>query len=85
MDRVHAQDQVSSSYDVFRMEFDKKYTSNVVRDQKAAEFQQLVQGHMNVVDYKAKFVELSRYAPQRQNQGGRNNNRRLRNHARCLH
>lgn len=30
------------SYDVFKMEFDKKYIPNVARDQKAAKFQQLV-------------------------------------------
>lgn len=51
------------SYDVFRMEFNKKYIPNVARDWKATEFQDLVQGQMNVVDYEAKFIELSRYVP----------------------
>lgn len=51
------------SYDVFQMEFDKRYSSNIERDRKVAEFQNLVQGQMNVVDYDAKFVELSHYAP----------------------
>lgn len=51
------------SYDVFRMEFDKRYSSNIARDRKVAEFQNLVQGQMNVVDYEAKFVEFSRYPP----------------------
>lgn len=49
---------------VFKFEFEKKYILNVVRDCKASEFVQLVQGSMTVSKYEAKFSELSRYAPQ---------------------
>lgn len=38
MGRVHARDQVPIIYDVFNMEFEKKYIPNVVRDKKAATF-----------------------------------------------
>lgn len=64
MGRVHARDSVSISYDIFRMEFIKKYIPNVARDRKAIEFRELIQGQMMVVDYEAKFTELSRYTPQ---------------------
>lgn len=46
------------------MEFIKKYIPNVARDRKATEFRELMQGQKMVVDYEAKFTELSRYAPQ---------------------
>ena len=39
------------------------FRSDVVRDRKAREFSDLVQGAMTVEEYVAKFVELSRFAP----------------------
>ncbi|XP_030936661.1 uncharacterized protein LOC115961900 [Quercus lobata] len=43
--------------------FNETYFPNVVRDQKAREISDLVQGTMIVEEYVAKFVELSHFAP----------------------
>lgn len=37
---------------------------SVYQDIKQAEYARLVQGPMNIVEYKPKFIELSCYAPQ---------------------
>ncbi|GFZ21610.1 hypothetical protein Acr_29g0007720 [Actinidia rufa] len=43
--------------------FNEEYFPEMVRDQKIQEFLNLKQGNMIVVEYNAKFMELSRYAP----------------------
>ncbi|GFY87122.1 hypothetical protein Acr_05g0007610 [Actinidia rufa] len=43
--------------------FNEEYFPEMVRDQKVQEFLNLKQGNMIVVEYNAKFIELSRYAP----------------------
>ena len=46
----------------FKRQFADKYVPTHVKKQKAAEFQQLVQGNMTVFEYVTKFERLSRYA-----------------------
>lgn len=48
----------------FKRQFGDKYVPTHIRRQKAAEFQQLVQGNMSVLEYLTKFERLSRYAPE---------------------
>ncbi|GFS46043.1 hypothetical protein Acr_00g0099810 [Actinidia rufa] len=43
--------------------FNEEYFPEMIRDQKIQEFLNLKQGDMIVVEYNAKFMELSRYAP----------------------
>ncbi|XP_030950154.1 uncharacterized protein LOC115974078 [Quercus lobata] len=47
----------------FKEVFNGTYFPDIVRDQKAREFFDLVQGTMTVEEYAAKFVKLSRFAP----------------------
>ncbi|XP_028053082.1 uncharacterized protein LOC114257512 [Camellia sinensis] len=47
----------------FNAIFYDKYFPQCFRDQKLSEFQGLKQGRMSVVEYKAKFTELARFAP----------------------
>lgn len=61
MGRVHARDQVPIIYDVFNMEFEKKYIPNVTRHKKGATFQQLVKEQLSLSEYEDKFAEPSRY------------------------
>lgn len=61
MGRVHEGDEVSMSYEIFNVEFEKKFVLNVARDRKAAEFSRLVR--LAVAEYEAKFSELSRCSP----------------------
>ena len=42
--------------------FNEEYFLEMIRDQKVQEFLNLKQGNMIVVEYNAKFMELSRYA-----------------------
>ena len=51
------------TWEKFKEVFDRTYFLDVVRDSKAKEFSNLVQGAMTVEEYAAKFVELSRFAP----------------------
>ncbi|GFY96672.1 hypothetical protein Acr_11g0009780 [Actinidia rufa] len=46
-----------------RSVFNEEYFPEMIRDQKIQEFLNLKQGDMIVVEYNAKFMELSRYAP----------------------
>lgn len=46
---------------VFRERFLRKYFSKDVRGKKEIEFLELKQGNMSVIDYAAKFTELSKY------------------------
>ena len=46
----------------FSKVFNEEYFPMTVRDQKTTEFLNLAQGNMTVVEYNAKFMELSRYA-----------------------
>ncbi|XP_030958976.1 uncharacterized protein LOC115980923 [Quercus lobata] len=51
------------TWEKFKEVFNRTYFPNVVRDRKAREFSDLVQGAMTMEEYVAKFVELSRFAP----------------------
>ena len=51
------------NWEKFKEVFNGTYFPNVVRDRKAREFSDLVQGAMTVEEYAAKFVELSHFAP----------------------
>ncbi|XP_075665043.1 uncharacterized protein LOC142634637 [Castanea sativa] len=51
------------TWEKFKEVFNGTYFPDVVRDRKAREFSDLVQGAMTVEEYAAKFVELSRFAP----------------------
>ncbi|XP_050282151.1 uncharacterized protein LOC126723015 [Quercus robur] len=51
------------TWEKFKEVFNRTYFPDVVRDRKAREFSDLVQGAMTVEEYVAKFVELSRFAP----------------------
>ncbi|XP_050902471.1 uncharacterized protein LOC127113967 [Lathyrus oleraceus] len=51
------------TWDNFKREFLEKYFSDDVHNKKKIEFLKLKQGNMTVVDYVAKFEELSRFFP----------------------
>ena len=51
------------TWEKFKEVFNRTYFPGVVRDCKAREFSDLVQGVMTVKEYAAKFVELSYFAP----------------------
>lgn len=53
----------SVTWGAFLVTFKEKYFPVVVQEQKEIEFLELQQGIMSVAEYKAKFVELSRFAP----------------------
>lgn len=46
----------------FKKEFDNQNFPQIVREAKAQEFMDLVQGSMTVAQYAAKFIQLSRFA-----------------------
>lgn len=48
---------------MFLKEMQNQYIPSVVKDRKATEFANLVQGSMMVTKYDTKFEELSKYAP----------------------
>ncbi|XP_028081952.1 uncharacterized protein LOC114283340 [Camellia sinensis] len=47
----------------FKEIFYDKYFPQCFRDQKVSEFQELKQGNMSIIEYKAKFTKLARFAP----------------------
>ncbi|XP_057962156.1 uncharacterized protein LOC131153727 [Malania oleifera] len=47
----------------FREVFFNRYFPTTIREAKVEEFLNLTQGHLNVQQYAAKFVELSRFTP----------------------
>lgn len=47
---------------MFLNELQNKYVSSVVKDKKAIEFTNLVQGSMTITEYDTKFEELPKYA-----------------------
>ena len=51
------------TWEKFKEVFNGTYFLDVVRDRKAREFSDLVQGAMTVEEYTTKFVELSRFTP----------------------
>ena len=51
------------TWEKFKEVFNGTYFPDVVRDRKAREFSDLVQGAMTVEEYTTKFVELSRFTP----------------------
>uniref|UniRef100_A0A2N9IPW9 Reverse transcriptase n=1 Tax=Fagus sylvatica TaxID=28930 RepID=A0A2N9IPW9_FAGSY len=51
------------TWDKFKEVFNETYFPEVVRNKKAREFSDLVQGSMTVEEYAAKFIDLSRFAP----------------------
>ncbi|XP_048136080.1 uncharacterized protein LOC125315399 [Rhodamnia argentea] len=54
---------VEVTWEIFVNAFYGQYFSDCARDQKIAEFMNLTQSDMTVVQYEAKFSELSRFAP----------------------
>lgn len=46
----------------FKKEMKKQYIPHATRDKKVAEFHNLVQGEMTIVQYENKFLGLSKYA-----------------------
>ncbi|GFS36766.1 hypothetical protein Acr_00g0047920 [Actinidia rufa] len=56
-------DEQKVIFATFLKVFNEEYFPEMVRDQKVQEFLNLKQGNMIVVEYNAKFMELSRYAP----------------------
>ncbi|XP_016164477.1 uncharacterized protein LOC107606999 [Arachis ipaensis] len=55
-------DEVVISWELFRIEFYKKYFSNSVRNAKELELMQLRQGQMTATVYTSKFKELCRFS-----------------------
>lgn len=51
------------TWELFLQEMQDKYVLSVIKDRKAVEFTNLVQGAMIVTEYETKFEELSKYAP----------------------
>jgi len=52
------------TWEEFKELFLKKYYPTNIHNQKEAEFLMLKQGSMTLVEYKRKFDELSRFAPE---------------------
>ncbi len=50
------------TWNEFQELFKSKYVSSTFRQVKREEFEKLIQREMSVLEYEAKFVELSRYA-----------------------
>ena len=61
--RIELGENTPITLEKFKEVFNETYFPNVVRDRKAREFFDLVQGAMTVEEYATKFVELSRFAP----------------------
>ncbi|XP_075665041.1 uncharacterized protein LOC142634634 [Castanea sativa] len=61
--RMELERDTPITWEKFKEFFNGAYFPNVVRDRKAREFSNLVQGAITVEEYAAKFVELSRFAP----------------------
>ncbi|XP_011621788.1 uncharacterized protein LOC105420304 [Amborella trichopoda] len=55
--------QMVPTWEKFLGAFNEKYFSNSVKERKEVEFIELQQGRLNIDQYAAKFLELSRYAP----------------------
>jgi hypothetical protein len=53
--------ETSISWEVFKHEFNRHFFPRVVQEAKAQEFLNLVQGGMSVIEYTAKFLQLSRF------------------------
>ncbi|XP_030936300.1 uncharacterized protein LOC115961460 [Quercus lobata] len=51
------------TWTIFLDAFYEKYFPESVRDEKEVEFMELIQGNKMVLQYQAKFTELSRFAP----------------------
>ncbi|KAL4643006.1 hypothetical protein ACB092_02G061200 [Castanea dentata] len=51
------------TWSIFLEAFYEKYFPESVRDEKEVEFMELIQGNKTVLQYEAKFTELSRFAP----------------------
>jgi hypothetical protein len=49
------------SWETFKHEFNRHFFPRVVQEAKAREFLDLVQGGMSVIEYAAKFLQLSRF------------------------
>lgn len=54
---------IALTWAIFRGAFLEKYFPTDVRSKKEIEFLELKQGNMTIVDYAAKFEELSRFSP----------------------
>jgi hypothetical protein len=55
-------DESAITWTQFKKEFDNQYFPRIIREAKAREFMDLVQGSMIVAQYAAKFMQLSRFA-----------------------
>jgi hypothetical protein len=53
--------ETTISWEVFKHEFNRHFFPRVVQEAKAWEFLDLVQGEMSVIEYAAKFLQLSRF------------------------
>jgi hypothetical protein len=53
--------ETAISWEVFKYEFNQHFFPRVVQVAKAREFLDLVQGEMSVIEYAAKFLQLSRF------------------------
>ena len=47
------------TWDIFKHEFNRHFFPRVMQEVKAQEFLELVQGGMSVIEYAAKFLQLS--------------------------
>ncbi|XP_075633378.1 uncharacterized protein LOC142605832 [Castanea sativa] len=56
-------ENTSITWEKFKEVFNETYFPAIVRDQKAREFFDLIQGTMNVEEYATTFVELSHFTP----------------------
>jgi hypothetical protein len=53
--------EIAISWEVFKHEFNRHFFPRVVQEAKAQELLDLVQGGMSVIEYTAKFLQLSRF------------------------
>jgi hypothetical protein len=53
--------ETTISWEVFKHEFNRHFFPRVVQEVKAREFLDLIQGEMSVIEYSAKFLQLSHF------------------------
>jgi hypothetical protein len=53
--------ETTISWEVFKHEFNRHFFPRVMQEAKAGEFLDLVQGGMSVIEYVAKFLQLSHF------------------------
>ncbi|XP_062161924.1 uncharacterized protein LOC133868950 [Alnus glutinosa] len=55
-------DDVVITWEIFKVEYNRRFFPRAQRQLRAIEFQNLVQGNMTVEQYSARFMELARFA-----------------------